>query len=127
MRVLACTIPGTAGRLGRVLPDAELYLAYTTQEALRLLADKPVDLLLIGMRFDESRGLELPGRLQAAGVALPPFVGMRGARTAAATSPQVFDLPMWALGARDVIDFGAIPDNETGNRHIAERLARCVE
>ena len=30
-------------------------------------------------------------------------------------------------GARDVIDFGAIPDNETGNRHIAERLARCVE
>ena len=127
MRVLACTIPGTAERLGRVLPDAELYLAYTTQEALRLLADKPVDLLLIGMRFDESRGLELPARLQAAGVALPPFVGMRGARTAAATSPEVFDLPMWALGARDVIDFGAIPDNATGNGHIAERLARCVK
>ena len=127
MRVLACTIPGTAARLGRVLADAELYLAYTTQEALRLLADKPVDLLLIGMRFDESRGLELPARLQAAGVALPPFVGMRGARTAAATSPEVFDLPMWALGARDVIDFGAIPDNATGNAHIAERLARCVK
>ena len=91
-------------------------------------AIQSADLLFaIGMRFDESRGLELPGRLQAAGVALPPFVGMRGARTAAATSPQVFDLPMWALGARDVIDFGAIPDNETGNRHIAERLARCVE
>ena len=29
-------------------------------------------------------------------------------------------------GARDVIDFGAIPDTEAGNRHIAERLARCV-
>lgn len=127
MRVLACTIPGTAGRLGRVLPEAELHLAYTTHEALRLLTDKPVDLLLIGMRFDESRGLELPAHVHAAGLALPPFVGMRGARNPAATSPQVFDLPMWALGARDVIDFGAIPDNETGNRHIAERLARCVE
>lgn len=82
MRVLACTIPGTAERLGRVLPDAELYLAYTTQEALRLLADKPVDLLLIGMRFDESRGLELPARRRRP---RPRFSTCRCGRSARAT------------------------------------------
>lgn len=126
MRVLACTIPGTQVRLRAVLPDAELHLAYTTEEALRLLRQHRFDLVLIGLRFDESRGLELPGRIQAEGLEMPRFVGMRGARAPAAISPQVFDLPMWALGARDVIDFGAVPDSEAGNRHIAERLARCT-
>jgi hypothetical protein len=126
MRVLACTITGTQARLRAVLPDAELHLAYTTDEALRLLKQHQFDLLMIGLRFDESRGLELPERIHAAGLEMPPFVGIRGARIPAAISPQAFDLPMWALGARDVIDFGAIPDTEVGNRHIAERLARCV-
>lgn len=126
MRVLACTIPETQARLRAVLPDAELHLAYTTDEALRLLRQHRFDLVMIGLRFDESRALELPGRILTEGLEMPPFVGMRGARTAAAISPQAFDLPMWALGARDVIDFGAVPDNDTGNRHIAERLARCV-
>ena len=109
-----------------MLPDAELHLVYTTDEALRLLRQHRFDLVMIGLRFDESRGLELPGRILTEGLETPPFVGMRGARTAAAISPQAFDLPMWALGARDVIDFGAIPDNDTGNRHIAERLARSA-
>lgn len=127
MRVLACTVPGTESRLRAVLPDAELHLAYTTDAALRILRQHDIDLVMIGMRFDESRALELPARIQSAGLALPPFVGMRGARIPAALSPQAFDLPMWALGARDVIDFGSIPDNDTGNRHVAERLARCVQ
>jgi CheY-like chemotaxis protein len=126
VRVLACTIQGTQARLRAVLPDAELHFVYTTDEALRLLRQHRFDLVMIGLRFDESRGLELPGRILTEGLEMPPFVGLRGARTAAAISPQAFDLPMWALGARDVIDFGAIPDNDTGNRHIAERLARCV-
>jgi CheY-like chemotaxis protein len=126
VRVLACTIQGTQARLRAVLPDAELHLVYTTDEALRLLRQHRFDLVMIGLRFDESRGLELPGRILTEGLETPPFVGMRGARTAAAISPQAFDLPMWALGARDVIDFGAIPDNDTGNRHIAERLARSA-
>jgi CheY-like chemotaxis protein len=126
VRVLACTIQGTQARLRAVLPDAELHLVYTSDEALRLLRQHRFDLVMIGLRFDESRGLELPGRILTEGLEMPPFVGLRGARTAAAISPQAFDLPMWALGARDVIDFGAIPDNDTGNRHIAERLARCV-
>ena len=124
--MLACTIQGTQARLRAVLPDAELHLVYTSDEALRLLRQHRFDLVMIGLRFDESRGLELPGRILTEGLEMPPFVGLRGARTAAAISPQAFDLPMWALGARDVIDFGAIPDNDTGNRHIAERLARCV-
>ena len=127
MRVLACTIRGTEPRLRAVLPDAELHVAYTTEEALRVLQQYRIDLVMIGMRFDESRGLEFAARIRDAGLALPPFVGMRGARTPAAISPQVFDLPMWTLGACDVIDFGSVPDNDTGNRHIAERLARCVK
>jgi hypothetical protein len=35
-------------------------------------------------------------------------------------------LPMWAMGACDVIDLSAIPDNDVGNRSIRERLIRCM-
>jgi CheY-like chemotaxis protein len=128
MRVLACTVPGAERRLRAVLPEADLRVALTCAEALEALEGDGLDLLILGMRFDESRALEFLQRIHAdrALQPLPPIVGIRGAASPVVMAPQHFDLPMWAMGACDVIDFYAVPDNEAGNRHIRERLTRCA-
>lgn len=127
MKVLACTVPGAEARLRAALPDAELLVVFTTAAALEIMNRDALDLLIIGMRFDESRALEFLQRIhdEAERKGLP-IVGIRGAAAPVVIAPQHFDLPMWAMGARDVIDFNAIPDNEVGNRHIRERLIRCA-
>lgn len=127
MRVLACTIPGAEPRLRAVLIGAQLRAVFTTEEALEALKDEAFDLLILGMRFDESRALEFLQRIhQDTMLKRLPIVGIRGAAAPVVIAPQHFDLPMWAMGACDVIDFNAIPDNEVGNRHIRERLMRCA-
>ncbi len=128
MRVLACTVARAERRLRAVLPEADLRVALTCAEALEALAGNGLDLLILGMRFDESRALEFLQRIHAdrALQPLPPFVGIRGAASPVVIAPQHFDLPLWAMGACDVIDFYAVPDNEAGNRHIRERLLRCA-
>jgi molybdate transport system substrate-binding protein len=127
MRVLACTVPLAEKRLRAVLPDARLQVVLTSDEALEALRQEAFDLLILGMRFDESRGLEFLQRIHADATLspLPPLVGIRGAASPVVIAPQHFDLPMWAMGACDVIDFYAVPDNDAGNRHIRERLLRC--
>lgn len=127
MRVLACTVPEAEPRLRRAMPATRLQLVFTTAEALKALKRDAFDLLIIGMRFDESRALEfLAGIAKDATLNRPPIVGIRGAAAEVVISPQHFDLPMWAMGACDVIDFSAVPDNEVGNQHIRERLIRCA-
>jgi CheY-like chemotaxis protein len=126
LRVLACTVPGAEERLRAALPDAELRIALTVADALAALAAEPFDLLLIGMKFDESRGLELLRIIQAdPGLPQPPMAGIRGAKVAAWVAPEMFDIPMRAMGARDVIDFGSIPNDEAGNAEVRLRLLRC--
>jgi CheY-like chemotaxis protein len=126
LRVLACTVPGTEPRLRAVLPDAEFHLVFDTAEALDALRHGSFDLALVGIRFDESRALELLRRIQSEpDIRMPPLVGMRGARTAYRVLPEVFDIPMLAMGARDVIDFSDIPNDAAGNAAVRERLLRC--
>src|SRR5574340_917245 len=127
MRVLVCTVVEAEPRLNSVLPDAELEIVLTISAALDALRREAFNLLLIGMRFDESRALEFVERVRKdASLDLPPIVGIRGAAREVVISPRHFDLPMWAMGACDVIDLSAIPNNEVGNRSIRERLLRCA-
>ena len=127
LRILACTVPLAEARLRAALPDADLQIAFTMAEALAALAPGAFDLLIVGMRFDESRALEFVQRVrQDASLQGLPIVGIRGAAAPMVIAPHHFDLPMWAMGACDVIDFNAIPNNEAGNRHIRERIARCA-
>ena len=128
MRVLACTVPGAEPRLRAVLPEAQFQVVFTSAGAIEAMKRERFDLLILGMGFDESRALEFLQRIHADTTLnpLPPIVGIRGAATPVVIAPQHFDLPMWAMGACDVIDFYAIPDNEAGNRHVRERLSRCA-
>jgi CheY-like chemotaxis protein len=113
-------------RLQAALPDAELRIVLTVGDALAALRAERFDLLLIGMKFDESRGLELLRRIQSdPSLPQPPLAGIRGAKVAAWVAPEMFDIPMRAMGARDVIDFGAIPNDERGNEEVRARLLGC--
>jgi PleD family two-component response regulator len=115
-------------RLRKGLVDEELVVATTFSQAMAALARQRFDVVLIGMLFDESRALEFMRAIRAderlAGI---PVIGMRGAKTARPISPELFDVPMFALGAADVIDFAAIPDDEAGNAHIAARIRACIK
>jgi CheY-like chemotaxis protein len=128
LRVLACTVAEAEPRLRRVLPDADITVVLTMDAALETLKrDDAFDLLLVGMRFDESRALEFVERIHNdPAFSRPPIVGIRGAAREVVISPRHFDLPMWAMGACDVIDLSAVPNNDVGNRNIRERLIRCV-
>lgn len=126
LRVLACTVPGTEARLRAVLPDAELQVVFNSRDALKALRSASFDLLLVGIRFDESRALEFVRSINAdPTLQKPPIVGIRGARATHRLSPDVFDLPMYAMGARDVIDFSDIPNDDAGNAAARERLLRA--
>lgn len=126
LRVLVCTVSGTEARLRAVLPEAELHFAYKCDDALQALRDAAFDLLLVGIRFDDFRALELLRHIDAdPTLRRPPLVGIRGARTVFRVSPDVFDLPVMAMGACDVIDFSDIANDVAGNASIRERLLRC--
>ena len=125
LRVLVCTVPGAEPRLRAVLPDAELHFVFKIADALAKLRDGSFDLLIIGIRFDESRALELLGRIALDPTLRKPVtVGIRGAKMAMRVSPEVFDIPMQAMGAVDIIDFSDIPNDEAGNAAVCERLLR---
>src|SRR3954466_14131915 len=124
MRVLACTSREAEARLRAVLPDAELHFAFTFAEGLKALSAAKYDLLIIGMMFDESRALEFLREVHS--VDLPPLVGIRGAKLPQKVAPTTFELPMRALGALDVIDFGSIPRDERGNADIRARVLKCA-
>ncbi len=62
-------------RIRRVAPrDYRFHHATTTDEALRLIDDGEVDLVIIGVHADDLDGLERLGRLRSASVELPVVV-----------------------------------------------------
>lgn len=126
-RVLACTSAEAERRLRIALQNHELTMALTLPRALEALATRRFDCIVIGMLFDESRALELAETIAARSPETrPAMVGIRGAKVVRAVSPHVFDVPMLALGARDVIDVGTIPDDAAGNALIGARICACV-
>jgi PleD family two-component response regulator len=123
MRVLACTVPEAETRLRKLLAGEEVQFAFATEDALRALIELDFDLLIIGMLFDESRGLELMQRISEKALSKDvPIVGIRGAKVRRAISDNAYDVPMRSMGACDVIDVDTMPDDEAGNLQIRERL-----
>ena len=103
-------------------------MALTFSAATKAILSERWDVLVIGALFDESRALELMQTLRSE-EAYPkvPIVGIRGAKVARYLPPEVFDLPMKLLGAVDVIDIGAIPDDPVGNAQIGVRIRAAAK
>lgn len=126
-RILACTVPEAEPRLRRALAGDDLGFAFDMDSATTRLEHERFDLVLIGMLFAESRGLELLEWIRShAPLADVPVVGLHGARVGQQLPPEVFYTPMRALGARDVIDMGALPDDAAGDAELMRRVGACV-
>lgn len=110
IRVLVCVSSDVHARVQGVMRQGNALFAANVEDALHALTHADFDLLLIGMRFDESRGLELMQHISA-NTTFPrvPIVGVRDADPRRAASPRAFDVPMRTLGARDVVDLAALP------------------
>lgn len=127
MRVLACVSVQAQARLRNVFAADEAYFPATVEEALRALTHVEFDFVLIGMLFDESRGLDLMEKItQNSTFAQVPVVGVTGRRVKRAVLQTAFEVPMRTLGARDIVDVAAIPDDIPGNRILRERLLACA-
>ena len=109
------------------LPAEQVQMALTLPDAMSALRQHKWDVVVIGAMFHESRALELM-QLLSATEARPktPIIGIRGAKIPKLVSPDIFDLPMRSLGAVDVIDFAAIPDDAAGNAEIGARIRAAV-
>jgi PleD family two-component response regulator len=126
-RVLACTSAEAERRLRGILVGDEVRMALTMAAVMQELAQAEFDLIIIGMLFDESRALELLQTLKSSEkTARIPVVAIHGAKIPKSVSPDLFYLPARALGACDVIDFGAIADDPVGNEQIRQRMRRCA-
>ena len=127
MRVLACTAPEAERRLRQALAADDLQIALTFSAAATAILREHWDVVIIGALFDESRALELMQVLSSDAYPRLPIVGIRGAKIARYLAPEVFDVPMKLLGAVDVIDFGAIPDDGVGNAQIGARIRAAAK
>jgi CheY-like chemotaxis protein len=122
-RILVCASPEAEQRLRKALPAEDVQMALTLSDAMSALRQHKWDVVVIGAMFHESRALELMQLLSAKqGLPATPIVGIRGAKIPRLVSPDIFDLPMRSLGAVDVIDFAAIPDDAAGNAEIGTRI-----
>jgi PleD family two-component response regulator len=127
LRFLACTVPGVDGRIAVALAGEQVHFVRTVEEAMHALTHVPFDLVIIGMLFDESRGLELLRRIRAnSSFGKVAVAGVRGAKLQRRIPPEAFDVPMLGMGACDVIDLAAIAPEEAGDRELRERLIRCT-
>lgn len=126
-RILACTSREAERRLRQALPGDELQMAVTFSDASNALLHQRWDVVIIGALFDESRALELMQLLRF-DQAYPKvsIIGIRGAKIPRVLQPEIFDMPMKMLGAVDVIDFGSIPDDASGNAQIGTRIRAAV-
>ena len=127
-RVLAGVITGTDARLLHVLEGHEVRFVRTMAEAVGALEDWQPDLVIIGMRFDESRMFDLLRHIRSdERYRLLPVVCLRvNARMLAGLTVSGTKLACTALGGDLFLDFQAFPDTPEGNAEIRSAIDRLV-
>lgn len=117
-------------RLSDVFNDCDVTFAETMAEAQAALA-QPYDMLLIAVRFDESRMFDLLRYLKSdRTLSRTPVICYRSARralNATAVGRQGVELASRTLGASDFVDLVSDPDLERGNQKFREAVFRAIE
>lgn len=129
-RILIAGIEETRQRLSDVFNDCDVTFAETMAEAQAALA-QPYDMILIAVRFDESRMFDLLRYLKADGtLSRIPVICYRSAQRALQATDlgrQGVELASRTLGASDFIDLVTDPDLERGNQKLRDALFRAME
>ena len=128
-RILAGVISGTDARLRHVLEGHEVRIVRTMAEAIAALAEWQPDLVVVGMRFDESRMLDLVRhvRSEPRNDAVPVMCLRVNAIALAGMKLDAVNLAATELGADLFLDFKQFPDDAAGNGAIRSAIERLVE
>jgi hypothetical protein len=130
MRILIAGIEESNPRLAAIFHDCDATFVDTMAEAQVALA-QPYDVLLIAVRFDESRMFDLLRYLKSHGtLSRLPVICYRSSRRSLIATPlarQGVQLASCALGASDFVDLVADRDTERANQRFREAVFRAVE
>jgi CheY-like chemotaxis protein len=123
-RVLAGVISGTDARLQKVLDGHEVCFVRTMAEATAALDDWQPELVIVGMRFDESRMFDLLRYIRADErySALPVICLRVNARLLAGLTVEGVKLASRELGSELFLDFQEFPDDVQGNAEIRSAI-----
>ena len=123
-KVLAGVISGTDARLRTVLEGHDVRIVRTMAEAIAALSAWKPDLVVIGMRFDESRMFDLVRHIRSQ----PRYHAMRvvclrvSATMLAGLKLDGVKLAAQELGADLFLDFQEFPDSAEGNSQIRRAI-----
>ena len=127
-RVLAAVSAEGRERVSAILHGWEVCVAAEQAEALRLLASRRFDLIIIGASFDASTAMELFQEILRLEVGCP-VVCVRAASSPSGLGPGSFDAFRSAcevLGAAEVMDLLAFPDDDSGHARARRMLERLL-
>jgi chemotaxis response regulator CheB len=126
-RVVAAVRQDVQRRIRAILPDCELRFVESGAELLRALDETGCDLLIIGLRFDQSSTAQALRRVLARDGNFP-VVCVRGlpfSRLGDATL-EASRLALSELGAHNFIDLLQYPDDALGNERVRTMLERLL-
>ena len=122
-RILVADTPESDRRLTEVLNGHELAFARTLSEAQRALAQGGFDLIVIGVRFDDSRMFDLVRHVRGAGQNELPVACIRCQRfVSPALSIEGLELAAQAAACNLFLDLTKYPDDAAGNAEARKRL-----
>jgi len=126
--VLMAVPPAVRGRFERALHGHKLHWASTVPQARQMLAGRPMDLVILCYRFDESRALELLWDLRSDDrvrrTAVLCLIALKSRLPAACF--EAFQRAAMALHATGVEDVRDLPDDANGDRRLRELAAGCL-
>jgi CheY-like chemotaxis protein len=128
-RILAGVISGTDARLRHVLEGHEVRIVRTMAEAIAALSDWQPDLVVIGMRFDQSRMFDLVRyiRSQPRYCATPVVCLRVNAKALGVLALDSVKLAAKELGAQLFLDFQEFPDDARGNAEMRGAIDSFVK
>jgi CheY-like chemotaxis protein len=112
-------------RLSAILGGHDLLFARTMGEAQRLLAQRPFDLVMVGVHFDDSQMFDLVRHIRAGGShAERPVACVRSHRFASAASISIegLEIAARALSCSLFLDLTKYPDDARGNAEVRKLL-----
>ena len=129
-RILIAGIEESNRRLAAIFADCEAKFVDTIAEAQAELAAQRYDVVLIAIRFDESRMFDFLHYLKShPSLGGLPVICYRSAQRALAATELgrlSVELAARALGAHDFVDLVSDPDFEQGNAKMREAVLRAA-
>jgi DNA-binding response OmpR family regulator len=123
-KILLADVPPMRARLSRILERHELSFAGTLDQAVRAIAAKQFDLLVVDVHFDESRMFDLLRQLrrQSALQGAPIVCVLGQGFESAAITVEGLEIAAKALECSLFIDFSKFSADEAGDAEIRRQI-----